>query len=617
MGDGAKNKKSINKVLMNKTPMNRTMIVGLIILIVIIIIAIIMVIVSIRILSRREEHIEVIIEEKILLNAIKSRPSHSINQKHQRIPRIIMQTNEKHQIPQAMFDSITTILDNNPEYNYFYFDDEDADNFMKENYGSRLVRAYHDLIPGAFKADLFRYCFLYKYGGIYIDTGMVCLRPLRELIKESDEFIAPQDDKSKKNIYNAFICCIPAHPIIGAAIRLCLKNIENRDKCEEMLAVTGPGVLGQSFTAITQQSPLSGTKINNFSNIKIIRHLSGKTLHGDGSIVGEIDLNGKVFLKTKYPTYYKDRTWYHTKEHYGVLWKRNEIYHSIMKGEKRDNEFCPLKTIRASESIKLVNTITNRSPLISCDKKQKIPKIIAQTNERDEVPERMFNAMQTILEKNPEYQYYYFNAVERRKFISNHYSSEVLLAYDRLVPGAFKADLFRYCFLYKYGGVYIDSGMTCKIPLRDLIGEKDKLIVPEDNGQLRLYNAFMCAVPNHYIFKIAIDRIIDNVNNRYYGESALHITSPGLLGEIFEELYGEKMQPHRYYSGNLKSLRYTSYRSLYDDPCLVSGMIDDEKGSIFFETKYLEYAADMQRYHKLEQYDVLWQCRQAYDLTKY
>ena len=52
--------------------------------------------------------------------------------------------------------------------------------------------------------------------------------------------------------------------------------------------------------------------------------------------------------------------------------------------------------------------------------------------------------------------HYLFNDSDCRTFIMREYPPDVLIAYDRLIPTAFKADLWRYCVLYKYGGVYLD-----------------------------------------------------------------------------------------------------------------------------------------------------------------
>ena len=53
--------------------------------------------------------------------------------------------------------------------------------------------------------------------------------------------------------------------------------------------------------------------------------------------------------------------------------------------------------------------------------------------------------------------HYLFHDAECRDFIAREYPPDVLMAYDRLIPTAFKADLWRYCVLYKYGGVYLDA----------------------------------------------------------------------------------------------------------------------------------------------------------------
>ncbi len=43
-----------------------------------------------------------------------------------------------------------------------------------------------------------------------------------------------------------------------------------------------------------------------------------------------------------------------------------------------------------------------------------------------------------------------------RRMIAEHFEPQVLAAFDRLRPYAYKADLARYCLLYVFGGLYID-----------------------------------------------------------------------------------------------------------------------------------------------------------------
>ena len=57
---------------------------------------------------------------------------------------------------------------------------------------------------------------------------------------------------------------------------------------------------------------------------------------------------------------------------------------------------------------------------------------------------------------NPDFKIKYYSDKGSREFIKNNYSKDIINAYDSLIPGAYKADLFRYCVLYKYGGIYSD-----------------------------------------------------------------------------------------------------------------------------------------------------------------
>ena len=63
----------------------------------------------------------------------------------------------------------------------------------------------------------------------------------------------------------------------------------------------------------------------------------------------------------------------------------------------------------------------------------------------------------TINKINPLFTHYVFSDNDRRLFIEQHFDTTVLHAYDSLIPGAYKADLWRYCVLYINGGIYLDS----------------------------------------------------------------------------------------------------------------------------------------------------------------
>ena len=117
-------------------------------------------------------------------------------------------------------------------------------------------------------------------------------------------------------------------------------------------------------------------------------------------------------------------------------------------------------------------------------------------------------------------------------FRSTHFPTNVLNAYDSLIPGAYKADLWRYCILYKMGGIYIDIKYE---PINGFkfynLLEKEHWV--QDITETNVYNALMVCKAGNPILLKAIIQICENVNNRYYGEGFLHPTGPALLGNYF------------------------------------------------------------------------------------
>ncbi len=117
---------------------------------------------------------------------------------------------------------------------------------------------------------------------------------------------------------------------------------------------------------------------------------------------------------------------------------------------------------------------------------QFIPRVICQTLNENITSSMHFKTILNIQMLNPQYSYEFYNGRDRRKFISEYYNKDVLDTYDGLVSGAFKADLFRYCWLYKSGGIYVDCKMIQRVPFSEIIDGEDTLYLCED----RIPNAY-------------------------------------------------------------------------------------------------------------------------------
>jgi len=163
-----------------------------------------------------------------------------------------------------------------------------------------------------------------------------------------------------------------------------------------------------------------------------------------------------------------------------------------------------------------------------------IPLNIYQTWHTKKISPKMFESISLIKNLNPKFNYQLFDDNDCREFIKNNYDQDVLYAFDNLVPGAYKADLWRYCILYKNGGIYLDIKYKPLNKFRFItMTEQEHWVLDADN--FGIYNALMICKPGNKILLKAINKIVENVKNKYYGNNALEITGPLLLASFFSE----------------------------------------------------------------------------------
>ena len=181
---------------------------------------------------------------------------------------------------------------------------------------------------------------------------------------------------------------------------------------------------------------------------------------------------------------------------------------------------------------KIINIYTKIKLIPITLYEQKIPKIIIQTAKDNKYKNILhYNAHQTFLELNPEYEYRFFDDNDCREFIKNNFPINVLDTFDILNPGAYKADLFRYCYIYIKGGCYFDNKYILRLPLRNIIKNEYENIYCKDRGDDLMFNSVIISVKNAIEFKNCIDNIIENVKNNFYGKISLEPTGPKLFNK--------------------------------------------------------------------------------------
>ena len=170
-----------------------------------------------------------------------------------------------------------------------------------------------------------------------------------------------------------------------------------------------------------------------------------------------------------------------------------------------------------------------------------IPKRVMQTWEHKQLNPQFQAIADTWKTHNPQCEFVLMDAAEREEFIRAHFERGVLTAYQRIVPGAYKSDLFRYCYLWVNGGVYADIDTLCLGSLDDFLIPGAELVVPIDlnlganEGTHNLACGFIAAVPRHPAMMRCIQKIVRNVETGTVPGSKLDFSGPGVLGRAVND----------------------------------------------------------------------------------
>ena len=244
------------------------------------------------------------IKKTVNLDAELFKPYPNIMTNNINIPTNIFQTWHTKNLPPLMQKAVQQVKTFNPRFKHYLFDDNDCREFIRNNFSEEILNAYDRLIPGAYKADLWRYCVLYKLGGIYLDIKYKPINGFKFInLLEREHFVY---DTNNIDIYNALMICSPGNQILLNAINKVVENVKNNFYGSSFLEPTGPKMLTD---CISDKSyiDLNHKELNGNSDYKIIYY------------------RGYPVLKS-YNGHHRERERFSIKEHYAILWKNKNIY---------------------------------------------------------------------------------------------------------------------------------------------------------------------------------------------------------------------------------------------------------------------------------------------------
>ncbi len=211
------------------------------------------------------------------------------------------------QLPEFLNNSINKTLTNNPYLEYEIFDEQLAKDFLKLNFPKEVLHAYNTLKPCAYKSDLFRYCLLYIYGGIYIDLKLI-LNPIDKSFFLNNDYHFAKDRRRNgcnwKILQTTFLYFKhPKNPRFKKVIDRIITNVKNRDKTCHDLYITGPMLMGEFFKDLSPTLKFRG--IHKPERRFIVNY------------------NGHNIIDNDLTDYYHGKR---NHQQYWIMWKKNDIF---------------------------------------------------------------------------------------------------------------------------------------------------------------------------------------------------------------------------------------------------------------------------------------------------
>ena len=123
-----------------------------------------------------------------------------------RIPRIIHQTYETHQVPSMWNATVNSVMEmNKNDFEYRRWSHEEMAEFVKKHEYEFYTHTYVNYRYSMQRIDSFRYVLMYYIGGIYVDMDNGCNRPFIDLVNTLEQL-----DPNVKNL-----ACFPRRDPFG------------------------------------------------------------------------------------------------------------------------------------------------------------------------------------------------------------------------------------------------------------------------------------------------------------------------------------------------------------------------------------------------------------------